>query len=252
MIIHGIQSVLRSFGFQVVRSPIPNYARTRDVLQRVFKCHSINCVLDVGANTGQYGTLLRAIGYKGWIISFEPVRSTYEVLARTASKDARWRVFQYALGATSGQFEINLMADSSCTSFLDPAPEAWGVLPQICIQGKETVEVHRLEEILGECIKGIPAPRVYLKLDTQGVDVEVLKGAIEILPQVLSLQSEVAFRPTYRGMKSYAESIAEFNKWGFYVVDFIPVVRDMDRLCMIEMDCVMARRPEWPASTTGA
>ena len=113
--IHGIQNVLRSLGFQVVRSPTPTHARLREVLQRVFKSYSINCVLDVGANTGQYATLLRAIGYKGWIISFEPVRATYEVLARTASKDARWRVFPYALGATRGQFEINAWAPQNLT-----------------------------------------------------------------------------------------------------------------------------------------
>ena len=230
-----IQNFLRSLGFQFVRSPIT----------WVFKYFPINCVLDVAANDGEYGSMLRGIGYKGWIISFEPIRSTYEALARIAAKDARWRVFQYARGTTRGQFEINHMIGSDFDSFLEPVPESQVLCKNNVIQGTETVEVYRLEEVLGECTKGIPAPRIYLKLDTQGFDLEVIKGAQGILPQVLGLQSELSFRPIYRGMKSYAESIAELNTYGFHVVDFIPVTRDLDDLCVIEMDCVMTRRPDW-------
>lgn len=250
MFVRTLQNLLRSLGFQIVRSPIPDHARNRDVLWRLFDRFSINCVLDVGANTGQYGEWLRAFGYKGWIISFEPVRSTFEELARAASKDERWRVFQYALGATRGEFEINYMADSQYNSFLDPTADAFTRCRGNSVKCKEMVQVLRLDEVLDECIEGIQNPRMYLKLDTQGFDVEVLKGAEKVLPQILSLQSELSFRPIYRGMRSYAEAIAEFNARGLYVVDFVPVSRDLDGLCVVEMDGFMARRPDWPSPAT--
>jgi hypothetical protein len=41
-------------------------------LKQVLDKGEVNCVLDVGANRGQFASILRKIGYGGQIISFEP------------------------------------------------------------------------------------------------------------------------------------------------------------------------------------
>ncbi|HSC47142.1 MAG TPA: FkbM family methyltransferase, partial [Gammaproteobacteria bacterium] len=46
-------------------------------LCQLFAKLDIDCVLDVGANQGQYGAMLRKAGYRGRIVSFEPVAKTY-------------------------------------------------------------------------------------------------------------------------------------------------------------------------------
>jgi FkbM family methyltransferase len=86
-------------------------------MRRVLDKLSIDCVIDVGANHGQYGEFLRDIGYKGWIVSFEPVRAVFEDLSRHAEKKPPWRVFQYALGSENGQAEINVNLYDDMTSF---------------------------------------------------------------------------------------------------------------------------------------
>ena len=45
----------------------------------------VDCVLDVGANVGQFGDMLRTIGYMGTIVSFEPVDATFRTLAEHAA-----------------------------------------------------------------------------------------------------------------------------------------------------------------------
>ena len=55
-------------------------------LKSLLKILDINCVLDVGANRGQFAHELRAIGYGGDIISFEPVNREFEVLDRKSTR----------------------------------------------------------------------------------------------------------------------------------------------------------------------
>ena len=218
------------------------WIRVRSVLRDVLTKLSINCVLDVGANKGQYGETLRGIGYKGWILSFEPIRANFDILERAAKRNGPWRVFPYALGSTNGQLAINVTELSVFSSFLTPREDSQLRFPRNRVERTEEVAVWRLEDVLRTCISGIPAPRIYLKMDTQGFDLEVLKGAERVMSEILALQTEVSFRTIYEGMPTFAESMKECLARGFEVVDFLPVTADAEKLRAVEMDCVMARR----------
>jgi FkbM family methyltransferase len=222
-----------------------HWLRDRLVLKRVLENFCINCVLDVGANRGQYGILLRRMGYRGYIVSFEPVRENYDVLKSIACHREPWRVFPYALGAENERREINVAAESVFSSFLTPIEESQVRFCGNRIVRKEEVYVWRLDHVLETCLKDIPSPRIYLKLDTQGFDLSVMEGAQSILPRILALQTEVSLHNIYHGMHSFSDSVAEFEIKGFDVVDFITVNRDINQLCALEMDCIMARKPVW-------
>src|ERR1035437_2213250 len=240
-----IQAGLRATGLELVPYPPSDWVRCRNVLRNIFRMLSINCILDVGANHGQYGETLRAIGYPDWILSFEPVSTSFDALSQRAARDACWRAFRFALGPSAGRAEIHVTDSDDFISLLMPLKESQRRFPRNRVVRTETVEVRRLDEVFEECTAGIPSPRLYLRLDTQGFDLQVLQGAQRILPNVLALQTEVSFRAIYEGMPSYAEALEAFRGQGFRVVDFMPVVRDVDQLCAIEMDCVMARSANW-------
>lgn len=237
------QKCLRSMGYEVVPYPPSEWVRSRDTLRRMLNMLSIDCVLDVGANHGQFGNLLRDIGYEGWIVSFEPVREPFKDLSIQAIARPPWRVFQYALGSKNGQAEINLIESDDMTSFLTPLGPTEAI-PENRVVGKESVEVRRLDSIFDECMAGIDARNIYLKIDTQGFDIEVLRGAEGVLPQLKGAQTEVSFIPIYHRMPHHIESILAFEARGFSVVDFMPVSRDEGGLLMVEMDCILARVPE--------
>ena len=226
-----------------MRYPPTDWVRIRDSLTRVLDKLSIDCVLDVGANQGDYGDLLRDIGYKGWIVSFEPVRATFEKLAKRAAARPPWRVFQYALGTTNGQAEMNIAQGDDLNSFLTPIGPS-ETLPQNRTIGREIVEVRRLDSIFEACMEGIDARNLYLKLDTQGFDLEVLRGADGVIDKFSGAQTEISFVPIYEGMPGYRESLKEFESRGFCVVDFVPVTRMAGNLLMVEMDCILARPAE--------
>jgi FkbM family methyltransferase len=236
-----VQNLLKSAGMEMVPHPPSDWVLCRNILRNVFNKLSINCVFDVGANRGQYGSMLREIGYRGEIISFEPVRANFEALKACAARRSPWKCFQYALGAKEGQAEINVTDEDVFSSFLKPREDSQERFPRNRVTRSEPVNVRRLDAVFAECVAGIVSPRIYLKIDTQGFDLEVLAGAAGVLLSVLALQTEVSFRPIYHGMPGYQDSLREFQARGFGVVDFMPVMRDSGGLCAIEMDCVMAR-----------
>ena len=238
----------RPFAYKLLPCLPVNWAhwfRNRVLLRHILGKLSINCVLDVGANRGQFGTLLRGIGYTGWIISFEPIRASYEVLKAVAAKREPWRVFPYALGATNERREINVAEETVFSSFLTPREESQVRFPTNKLARKEEVDVRRLDSVLETCLIDISSPRIYLKLDTQGFDLSVMEGAQAILPRILALQTEVPVHNLYHGMHNFAESISKFQAAGFEVIDFATVNRDIDQLCAVDMDCIMARKPDW-------
>jgi len=183
----------------------------------------INCVIDVGANNGSYGLMLRRIGYKGRIFSIEPVQEVFARLRAAARGDAEWMTLNTACGIRDETRSINIFPKSALNSLLPPAPNLLTLeVDPDPIERTETVKVTRLESLFDEMISGIDNPRVFLKIDCQGLDFEVLKGAGDCIKQVEGLQSEVSSIPLYLGVPDYLEFLSYCRKLGFEPTGFFP------------------------------
>jgi FkbM family methyltransferase len=206
----------------------------------MFPYLGINCVFDVGARYGEYGTFLRQNGYQGHIISFEPVSSNFERLSRCCANDPKWRAFQYALGSENTVAEINVAKLSNYSSFLQPTARTVRIAAGSTIESTEEVVVRRLDDVFDDLLAEIDEPRIYLKMDTQGWDLEVLRGADGCLDRVAALQSEMSVNPLYEGTVELREALAEFNQAGFAVTGFFNLPHH-DGFRLSELDCVMVR-----------
>ena len=82
----------------------------------IFKKYNVDCYIDVGGNLGQTGEQVRALGYKGLVVSYEPVQSLYEICKNKSKKDYKWDVHKLALGETKGTETINVMGGHGGTS----------------------------------------------------------------------------------------------------------------------------------------
>jgi FkbM family methyltransferase len=199
-------------------------------------------VLDVGANVGQYALALRRAGYAGRIISFEPVSEPFRALARSAAGDPAWEVRNHALGAEDGTAEINI-TPGTMSSMLAASEFGRGWSDKLEQTSLETIEVRRLDGVFDELTHGRPA-RAYLKLDTQGFDLEVFRGAGDALRSVVAMQSEVACLAIYDGMPRLQEQLTAYEDAGFETVGMYPVSRDPKTLRVIEFDLLMVRADE--------
>ena len=177
------------------------------------------------------------------IVSFEPLAGGFEVLERNSRNDTDWQVHRLALGRTSGTATINHCKSDAFSSLREPS--AYGQQRfkwQMQVTGREPITISTLPEVWDGAVKGIADPRVFLKLDTQGYDLEILLGADDVVGKVLGVQTELALRPIYRDMPDYIEALAAFRDRGFDITGFYPITRDKQSLAVIEYDCFMGRR----------
>lgn len=235
------KEVARLFGWELlhIRKDQPSLDSH---LRQLFARLGIDCVLDVGANQGQYGTMLRKSGYRGRIVSFEPVKESYAALKARAAGDPGWRTFNCALGAKAGESEIHVTRSSVFASFLDPSEFSKQKFPDAMpVTRSEKVRIRTLDQVFGEAVEGLRAPRVFLKMDTQGYDLEVFAGARRSLAEVRGLQTEISIQAIYEGMPDYLKSLDVYTKAGFVMSGLYPVSRDRETLALIELDCVMRR-----------
>lgn len=214
-------------------------------LRRLFSDLRINVVLDVGANKGQYHDFLRRhVGYDGPVISFEPIPQNVEVLQQRASTETLWQVQGYALGPTTGKRAFNIMRRNTLSSFLDPdnresnprLSEHNSVAQVVEVQVKTLADVWpEIEARYGSQI------RPYLKIDTQGPDLQVVEGARPVLSRIVALQTELLLRPLYKGAPSYTDALRSFEAFGFDVAGFFSVSHDNARR-LRACDCTMINR----------
>ncbi|HTC44383.1 MAG TPA: FkbM family methyltransferase [Steroidobacteraceae bacterium] len=198
-------------------------------------------VLDVGANTGQYGRMLRGIGYAGTIISFEPLSSAHEKLTVAARSDRNWIVApRAALGSSKGSISINVAGNSVSSSVLAMKEQHLVAAPQSRYVATEIVALERLDGLLPS-IFPVAGPLI-LKLDTQGYESEVLKGAEGILPRVVAIQMEISLVPLYQGTSTLVPTVSEMQQRGFHLFQMVQGFRDLTTGQLLQVDGMFVRQ----------
>lgn len=247
-----IERTARRFGVAVVPEwRVASLAAERH-LARLLQEFEVDCVFDVGANVGQYGRMLRSvIGYRGRILSFEPNPAALPRLRAAAAGDPEWTVEAFALGPEPGTARFNAYDLSELSSF-----RQFGGLNGTTRRAAQAIEVpvQTLHAYFREAEARFRFSRPFLKLDTQGYDLEVARGAGDALGAFVGLQSEVAFRTIYEGAPDYRAAIDFYQRAGFVVSQLFPV-NDIHFPQLVEMDVVMVRadllsRPDEPATVS--
>jgi len=202
--------------------------------------HRIDLVLDVGANVGQYAQGLRRAGYGGRILSFEPQTAAHAALSAAAAADPGWSIAtRCAIGDADGAITINISESSDMSSALSFTPETERHFASDRFVATETAPLRRLDSLWPELVRA--GTRVFLKSDTQGFDLNVLRGAEGHLDQVAGIQVEASLHPIYRGQPDYRAILDYLLPRGFALMQVIPGYFSRHHGRMLESDFVFFR-----------
>lgn len=200
----------------------------------------IEQVLDVGANAGQYAGYLRAIGYKGRILCFEPLSSAYVQLQKFSALDRLIEVApQMALGDYDGEIALNISSNSESSSILPMLAAHLNAEPLSEYTGTETVPIRRLDSVLDEFHKHPEG--LFLKIDAQGYEKQVLQGAARILPKIKGIQLEMSLVQFYEGEPLYREMIDMMESLGYDLYDLNPNFADRNTGRVYQVDGIFIR-----------
>ncbi len=233
-----IKRLLRRTGFDIIRFDPNRYPSLRR--KRLMDACGINVVLDIGANKGQYGQVLRNIGYRGRIVSFEPLPAEFQQLRARAAADGNWQAMNYAVGDMDGSTEINVSgANTQASSLLNMLPSAVERRPFWQYTKKERIEIKRLDSVFELfCSK---EDRIMLKIDTQGCERRVLDGAERSLASVQMLQMEMSLVPLYEGETLFHEMCPLLQQKGFQLVSIEPGINDEKTGQLFQIDGIFQR-----------
>lgn len=212
-------------------------------LRRLLEHLNVDCVFDVGANTGQYAEMLRRkADYRGRIISFEPLPEAAAEVRRKADRDPLWSVEELALADIAGTRAFNVMAASEFSSLAEPRADEVSRLVHL----NRTVRRIMVEsETLATALPRLQAKygftRPFLKMDTQGFDLAVLRGAGDALSRFVGFQSELSVQRIYQQAADFRDALTYYQSLGFDISTFVPN-NGGHFPALIEIDCIMVRR----------
>ncbi len=238
---HRIRSLARSLmarlGYDVLAtSSRDNIPRRR---ARLLEKYEVDIVLDVGAAHGGYARSLRRLGYKGRLACFEPLASSLRELEAWARTDPFVAVYPCALGNVEGHAPLQIAGNRDSSSLREMLPAHMQAAPYATPVGYESVEVKRLEGLFeAVCVS---AKRPFLKIDTQGFEIEVLRGAGERLAEIVGVQAELSLIPLYADQTLWMEVIEFLAAHGLHLCSLEPGFCDDRTGRLLQVDGVFFR-----------
>jgi FkbM family methyltransferase len=209
-------------------------------LGRMLAENKVTVVLDVGANVGQFARSLRMSGYRGRIISFEPLAPAHARLQRAAMKDPLWIVPDaVAIGDRNGSTVLHVAGDSVSSSVLEMLDAHRRAAPDSAYIATQTVALAKLDTAAAEFLA--PQDVVFLKVDVQGFESQVLAGARDLLPRAKGLMLELSLVPCYRNQTVFQPMLEFLGHRGFELWNLMPGTAQRETERLLQVDGVFFR-----------
>jgi FkbM family methyltransferase len=242
---HRADQVLQGRGYHVIATPERDWDGWHERVAnaerlRLLRDYDVDLVLDVGANTGLYGSALRSSGYKGPIISFEPLKDCLKQLNAMAQSAGDWEVFPVAVGAEEAELDINVAGNSVSSSLLPMLDSHKQAAPESQYVKTERVTVLPLDVAIKRS-RFNDRRRLCTKIDTQGYEWPAIEGATEVLSRSSVLELELSFVPLYEGQLLFHDLVPALEKRGFVLSSMQKVFSDPATGKLLQVDGLFVR-----------
>jgi FkbM family methyltransferase len=233
-----INSVVGVTGYKIVHRP----SVTHDLrlgrfawLQR----RGIATVLDIGANAGQFASMIRKVLPGAMIYSFEPIESSFRKLQSTAAALAPIECFPLAMGDSDSVIEMHKNDFSASSSILEMHPTHAKAFPFTEHSVIEKVQVRSLDSMAASLRL---QQKVLAKIDVQGYEMNVLRGAEKTIDLLDVLIIETSFETLYEKQPLFDDVYRFLCGRGFVYAGTLEQVVDPRSGAILQADGIFLRR----------
>ena len=211
-----------------------------EILVKQIIHNKIDMIFDIGANTGQFGELIYKLGYKGKMVSFEPLTDAYDILASKSKSYNGWiPAERCAVGEEDGEIEIHVSENSISSSALSMLEEHESAAPKSKYIGIEKAKVYKLDSVIGKYASG--CKNLLVKIDTQGYEEKVLNGAVNSMPKIKGLYMEMSLVKLYDGQVLFRELYDRIINSGFELYGIQPAFVNKETGRVLQVDATFFR-----------
>jgi FkbM family methyltransferase len=191
---------------------------------------NIRTVIDIGANVGQFARYIRALLPEANMICFEPLPAPFAELDRWAESlgDSRVQAVNLALGDHDASIDMFEHLDlSPSSSLLRATPVHHAHYPLSRRDSRVTVQMTTLDTYLAETVASLE-PEILVKLDVQGYEDRVIRGASRTLKAARACISEIDFDRLFEEQCMFKEVWELLSGYGFSYVGNLEQVHAVD------------------------
>lgn len=178
----------------------------------IVDAYDYDLVVDVGANEGQFCQIALRYFNKVDIYTFEPIPDVYDILVHRFKDEERVFPFNVGIGSTSTKKVFNIFNQSATSSFLEASKHQGEYYPG-SIDRTKKIEVSLVS--LSDILSDTDHKNIFLKIDVQGYELEVLKGAENIFDKVNMILVECSFVEFYIGQPLFDDIYSFLKSKGY-------------------------------------
>jgi FkbM family methyltransferase len=186
---------------------------------------SYGSVIDVGSNRGQFAVFARHKWPNARLLCFEPLPDPREVLTQVVGELGNAQVFPYALSNEDGRRRMHVSRCDDSSSLLPATQRQVEAFPETVEVDELVVEVRRLDELIAAA--DLPQP-ILMKIDVQGAELDVLRGAPRLLDGVCEILVECSLVELYAGQPRLDDTILFAREQRFRVIGLSAPIRAPD------------------------
>lgn len=198
-----LKSVLRNLFYRLAGTDLSDNTRSSpDIWPWLKADFDFKTLVDLGANTGEFGEFIATYLGIDSVHAFEPLPACRSELEERAKKFPNFEIYPVGLSDRNGEEEIIQNAQLSTSSFLPLADRHKIEFPQAVEKAPLSVEVRRLDDLLDP---GDLEEDIFIKMDVQGLEDRVIRGGQRIFRAARLVYVEMGFEELFQGQALFGE-----------------------------------------------
>jgi FkbM family methyltransferase len=195
----------------------PNYCDCTNTVDTLLKHHKPSVLYDIGAHNGDWSQIiLESIPNDIYIALFEPQKKHFRQLETLFKGKPGKHLFNTALGNSTGQGVIR--GGGASASLLDANELQHTIFPNsFNTVETEEISIFTLDELIQ--MHALQLPDV-IKIDVQGFELDVFKGATHALASAKYVIAELSFIDLYQKQPKLSELLQFLEMHNFRIIDF--------------------------------